>query len=50
MALAVMSATNPSKDVDHYAYNQGEFVKTDGIPDVLREAKHGADFFLRLTA
>jgi hypothetical protein len=47
MALAVMSTTNPAKDVDHYAYNQGEFVKTDGIPDVLREAKHGADFFLR---
>ena len=47
MALAVMSATNPSKDVDHYAYNQGEFEKTDGIPDILREAKHGADFFLR---
>ena len=47
MALAVMSATNPTKDVDHYAYNHGEFVKTDGIPDVLREAKHGADFFLR---
>jgi hypothetical protein len=47
MALAVMSATNPAKDVDHYAYNHGEFVKTDGIPDVLREAKHGADFFLR---
>ena len=47
MALAVMSATNPAKDVDHYAYNHGEFVETDGIPDVLREAKHGADFFLR---
>lgn len=47
MTLAVMSATNPAKDVDHYAYNQGEFVKTDGVPDVLREAKHGADFFLR---
>ena len=47
MALAVMSATNPSKDVDHYAYNQAEFVNTDNIPDVLREAKHGADFFLR---
>ncbi|MBO6075706.1 MAG: glycoside hydrolase family 9 protein [Fibrobacter sp.] len=46
-ALALMSATNPAKDVDHYAYNQGEFVTTDGIPDVLREAKHGADFFLR---
>ena len=47
MALAVMSATNPGKDVDHYAYNQADFVKTDGIPDALREAKHGADFFLR---
>ena len=47
MALAVMSATNPAKDVDHYAYNHAEFVKTDNIPDVLREAKHGADFFLR---
>src|SRR5574344_34124 len=47
MSLAVMSATNPTKDVDHYAYNHGDFVKTDGIPDLLREAKHGADFFLR---
>lgn len=47
MSLAVMSATNPTKDVDHYAYNHGNFVKTDGIPDMLREAKHGADFFLR---
>lgn len=46
MALAVMSATNPTKDVDHYAYNQAEFVNTDKVPDVLREAKHGADFFL----
>ena len=46
-AFAVMAATNPGKDVDHYAYNQGDFVNTDGIPDVLREAKHGADFFLR---
>ena len=47
MTLAVMSATNPAKDVDHYDYNQGEFIKTDGVPDVLREAKHGADFFLK---
>lgn len=47
MTLAVMHATNPAKDVDHYDYNQGEFVKTDGVPDVLREAKHGADFFLK---
>lgn len=47
MSLAVMSATNPSKDVDHYAYNHADFVNTDNIPDMLREAKHGADFFLR---
>lgn len=47
MSLAVMSATNPAKDVDHYAYNQADFVNTDNIPDMLREAKHGADFFLR---
>ena len=47
MALAVMSATNPDKDVDHYAYNHADFVKTDDVPDILREAKHGADFFLR---
>ena len=47
MALSVMSSTNPSKDVDHYAYNQGEFITTDGVPDMLREAKHGADFFLK---
>ena len=47
MTLAVMSATNPTKDVDHYAYNHADFVNTDNIPDMLREAKHGADFFLR---
>ncbi|MCQ2063376.1 MAG: glycoside hydrolase family 9 protein [Fibrobacter sp.] len=47
MTLAVMSATNPDKDVDHYAYNQADFVNTDKVPDMLREAKHGADFFLR---
>lgn len=47
MSLAVMSATNPSKDVDHYAYNHADFVNTDKVPDMLREAKHGADFFLR---
>lgn len=47
MVLAVMAASNPDRDEDHYAYNMGETVNTDGIPDILREAKHGADFFLR---
>ncbi len=44
---AVMAATNPKTDQDVYAYNQGETVNTDGIPDMLREAKHAADFVLK---
>ena len=47
MVAAVMAATNADKDNDHYAYNQSEIANTDGIPDMLREAKHGADFVLR---
>ncbi|WP_073229839.1 glycoside hydrolase family 9 protein [Fibrobacter sp. UWEL] len=47
MVAAVMAATNPDADEDVYAYNQGETVNTDGVPDMLREAKHGADFVLR---
>ena len=50
MVLAVMAASNPDRDDDNYAYNHGETVNTDGIPDILREAKHGADFFLRAFA
>ena len=47
MVLAVMAASSPERDEDHYAYNMGETVNTDGVPDILREAKHGADFFMR---
>jgi len=47
MVAAVLAATNPEADEDHYAFNQGETVNTDGMPDMLREAKHGADFVLR---
>ena len=47
MVLAVMASSNPDRDEDHYAYNMGETMNTDGIPDILREAKHGADFFMR---
>lgn len=47
MVAAVMAATNADADEDVYAYNQSETVNTDGIPDMLREAKHGADFVLR---
>lgn len=47
MVLAVMAASNPDRDEDNYGYNHGVTVNTDGIPDILREAKHGADYFLR---
>jgi hypothetical protein len=47
MVLAVMAATNPERDVDVYAYNHGDINNTDGIPDLLREARHGADYFIR---
>lgn len=47
LMLSLLSATNPERDEDHYAYNHSETVKTDGIPDMLREARHGAEFFLR---
>ena len=47
MVLAVMAASSPERDEDHYAYNMGETQNTDGVPDILREAKHGADFFMR---
>lgn len=47
MVLAIVAGGNPDRDDDHYAFNHGETVNTDGIPDILREAKHGADFFLR---
>ena len=46
MVAAVMAATNPDVDVDHYKFNHGAGGR-DGVPDMLREAKHGADFVLR---
>ena len=47
MMLSVLSATNPERDEDHYAFNHNEIANTDNIPDMLREARHGAEFFLR---
>ncbi|MBR5411582.1 MAG: glycoside hydrolase family 9 protein [Fibrobacter sp.] len=47
MVAALMAAANPETDEDNYAFNQSETVNTDGMPDMLREAKHGADFVLR---
>ena len=47
MMLSALATLHPERDTDHYAYNHSETVKTDGIPDILREARHGAEFFLR---
>ena len=47
MVAAVLAATNADADEDNYAFNHGETVNTDGMPDMLREAKHGADYVLR---
>ena len=47
LMLSLLSATNPDRDDDHYAFNHNETVNTDGIPDMLREARHGAEFYLR---
>ena len=47
LVLSILSTTNPERDDDHYAFNHNEIVKTDGIPDMLREARHGAEFYLR---
>ena len=47
MVAALMSAANPENDEDNYAFDQSETINKDGIPDILREAKHGADFVLR---
>ena len=47
MVTALIAATNPNADEDHYDYNHKETINKDGIPDILREAKHGADFVLR---
>lgn len=47
MTLALMAAALETRDVDHYGYNHSEIDITDGVPDILREAKHGADFVLK---
>lgn len=47
MVLSALATLHPERDADHYAFNHSETVKTDDIPDILREARHGAEFFLR---
>jgi hypothetical protein len=45
--LGLASAAFSSIDQDRYDADQSKTITTDGIPDILYEAKHGADFILR---
>jgi hypothetical protein len=45
--LGLAAAVFSDRDVDVYSADQGITQVTDGIPDILYEAKHGADFVLR---
>lgn len=45
--LGLAAAAFSDRDADVYSANQGITQITDGIPDILYEAKHGADFILQ---
>lgn len=45
--LGLAAAAFSDRDADVYSANQGITQITDGIPDILYEAKHGADFVLQ---
>jgi len=45
--LGLAAAAFSDRDADVYSANQGITLVTDGIPDILYEAKHGADFVLQ---
>ena len=45
--LAMTAAAYEDRDQDNYAFNQGEAQNTDNIPDMLREAKFGAEYVIK---
>lgn len=45
--LGLTAAAFEERDVDHYHRNHAQSVLTDGVPDVLYEAKHGSDYVLQ---
>ena len=45
--LALTAAAFEDRDQDNYAFNQGVTQSTDGIPDILREAKFGAEYVIK---
>lgn len=44
--LSALAATAPQADADHWGAIHSATAPLDGVPDVLKEARHGADFFL----
>ena len=46
--LSMVYLTYPNKAEDRYGESYADTVFTDGIPDILHEAKIGADFILKL--
>ena len=46
--LSMVYLTYPDKAEDRYGHSYADTVFTDGIPDILYEAKIGADFILKL--
>ena len=45
--LAMTAAAYEDRDQDNYAFNQSEAQNTDNIPDMLREAKFGAEYVIK---
>jgi hypothetical protein len=45
--LGLCAAVFQDRDDDIYNANQGQTLITDGIPDILYEAKHGTDYILQ---
>jgi len=44
--LAALAATDPLADADRWGAIHSATMPRDGVPDILKEARHGADFFL----
>ncbi|MFP4680108.1 MAG: glycoside hydrolase family 9 protein [Chitinispirillaceae bacterium] len=45
--LGLAAAVFKERDMDHYGPNHNNTIITDGIPDILYEAKYGSDYLLQ---
>jgi hypothetical protein len=44
--LGALAAVHSERDTDHFGYNHNNTINTDGVGDLLREAKHGVDYII----